>query len=150
MDAVLMASPKGLHLLFEYEEKLDRQPIVPTLVYDTSAFVRDNLFTVLANLLCSWSPRYRYQYGEKILPVILAGTFDELPSVQSTCLSSLTKVGSSCTRDLFDAGIIHEIPTDTKETEVIGKKKKMECQTRLLSYSLYLFRLEAFGSHVLR
>lgn len=146
MDAVLIASPKGLHLLFEYEEKMDRQPIVPTLIYDASAFVRDSLFTTLGKLLCSWSPRHRYQYGEKIVPIILAGTFDELPSVQSTCLSSLTKVGSSCTRDMFDAGLIQAIPTDTKEAEIMGKSYK---NVSIVVFIFYPFRLEASSSHVL-
>lgn len=121
MEAVLTASPKGLHLLFEYDEKSDRQPVVPSLIYDNSALVRDNLFIVIGNLLCNWNPRDRYQYGERILPIILSGTLDDLPSVQFTCISSLSKVGKSCTQDLFDADIIKEIPTDEKQQVTIGK-----------------------------
>ncbi|KAI8078440.1 hypothetical protein BDF21DRAFT_341136 [Thamnidium elegans] len=124
MEAVLLASAKGLHLLFEYEQVFDRQPIVPALIYDHSPLVRDHLFKALANLLCQWTPRDRYQYGERILPIILSGLFDELPSVQVTCKFSLNQVGQSCTRDLFEADIIHEIPTDDKVSETIGKKKK--------------------------
>lgn len=120
MESVLIASPKGLHLLFE--ETLERQPIVPALIYDPSALVRDHLFSVLGKLLCHWSPRDRYQYGERILPIILSGTFDELPSVQVTCKSSLSQVGQSCTRDLFEADIIHDLPTDDKLSETIGKE----------------------------
>ncbi|KAI9486569.1 MAG: hypothetical protein EXX96DRAFT_462907, partial [Benjaminiella poitrasii] len=116
-----MASPRGLHSLFEYNEKLDKQPIIPGLIYDTSALVRDNLFTVLGNLLCQWPPRERYQYGEMLLPIILSGTLDELPSVQVTCQSSLSKVGKSCTQDLYDAEILQEMPTDEKLVETIGK-----------------------------
>ena len=56
MQSVLIATAKGLHLLFEYEATLDRQPIVPALMYDASALVRDTLFSVLGKLLCDWSP----------------------------------------------------------------------------------------------
>lgn len=121
MEQVLIVSPKGLDLL--YEEQGERQAIVPTLIYDSSPFVRDNLFTSLGKLLCNWSPRDRYQYGEKILPIILSGTLDELPSIQSTCQQCLNQVGQSCTRDLVEADIIHELPTDDKVSEAIGKKK---------------------------
>ncbi|KAI9267299.1 hypothetical protein EDC94DRAFT_515524 [Helicostylum pulchrum] len=121
VEAVLLASAKGMHLLFEYEQVLDRQPIVPALIYDHSPLVRDHLFKALANLLCQWDPRDRYQYGERILPIILSGLFDELPSVQVTCKSSLNQVAQSCTRDLFEADIIHEVPTDDKLSETIGK-----------------------------
>lgn len=131
MEAVLTASPKGLHLLFEYNEKLDRQPIVPSLIYDNSALVRDNLFIVLGSLLCNWNPRDRYQYGERILPIILSGTLDDLPSVQTACISSLSRVGKSCTQDLFDADIIKEIPTDEKEAVTIGKILKPWLQSML-------------------
>ncbi|KAI8978397.1 hypothetical protein BDB01DRAFT_726215 [Pilobolus umbonatus] len=117
-----MASPKGLHVLFEYDEELDRQPVVPALVYDTSALVRDQLFIGLGNLLCHWPAYARYQYGDRILPIILAGTFDELPSVQETCKTSLFKVASSCTQDLLDAGIITTIPEDNQEKEKTGKE----------------------------
>ncbi|CAO3621574.1 unnamed protein product [Mucor hiemalis] len=115
-ESVLMASPKGLHLLFEFEETLNRQPIIPALVYDASALVRDTLFTVLGKLLCQWSPRERYQYGDRLLPIILAGTFDELPSIQTTCKSSLSRVGQSCTTDLLEADIIQTIPDDAETT----------------------------------
>ncbi|KAI8377335.1 hypothetical protein BD560DRAFT_54516 [Blakeslea trispora] len=121
LDAVLVASPKGLHLLFEYDSVLDRQPIIPSLVYDTSALVLDNLFSMLGKLLCEWDPRSRYQYGELILPVILSGTLNELPTVQATCKASLFKVGLSCTGDLVDAGVLDVFPTDEKEAEKIGK-----------------------------
>lgn len=123
VEAVLLASAKGLHLLFEYEQVFDRQPVVPALIYDHSPLVRDHLFKALAGLLCQWAPRDRYQYGERVLPIILSGLFDELPSVQVTCKSSLSQVGQSCTRDLFEADIIHEIPTDDTVSETIGKKK---------------------------
>lgn len=123
MEAVLVASPKGLHLLFE--ESPERQPIVPALVYDTSPLVRDHLFSSLGKLLCNWNPRDRYQYGERILPIILQGTFDELPSVQVTCKSSLSQVGQSCARDLFEADIIHEMPTDPTLSETIGNRKNL-------------------------
>ncbi|KAL9550267.1 hypothetical protein PS6_005649 [Mucor atramentarius] len=122
MEAVLTASPKGLHLLFEYNEQLDRQPVVPSLIYDNSALVRDNLFIVLGSLLCSWSPRDRYQYGERILPIILSGTLDDLPSVQSTCKASLSNVGRICTQDLLDADIIKEMPADDKQVITTGLK----------------------------
>ncbi|CAO3620547.1 unnamed protein product [Mucor fragilis] len=122
MESVLIASPKGLHLLFEYNEQLDRQPVVPSLIYDNSALVRDNLFIVLGSLLCSWNPRDRYQYGERILPIILSGTLDDLPSVQSTCKASLSNVGRSCTQDLLDADIIKEMPADDKQVITIGLK----------------------------
>ncbi|KAI8075418.1 uncharacterized protein B0P05DRAFT_151970 [Gilbertella persicaria] len=122
MKAVLMASPKGLHLLFEYDQVLDRQPIVPGLIYDTSALVRDHLFIVLGKLLCEWNPRDRYQYGELVLPIILSGTLDDLPSVQITCKSSMSKVGLSCTQDLVGAGILDTFPADEKEAEIIGIK----------------------------
>lgn len=121
MEAVLTASPKGLHLLFEYNEQLDRQPVVPSLIYDNSALVRENLFIVLGSLLCSWSPRDRYQYGERILPIILSGTLDDLPSVQSTCKASLSNVGKICTQDLLDADIIKEMPADDKQVITTGK-----------------------------
>ncbi|KAI7906992.1 armadillo-type protein [Cokeromyces recurvatus] len=138
MEAVLMASPKGLHSLFEYNEKLDKQPIIPGLIYDTSAFVRDNLFTVLGNLLCQWPPRERYQYGEMILPIILSGTFDELPTVQTTCQTSLSKVAKSCTQDLYDAGILQEIPTDEKIVENTGLKHLVHmCFEHSLDYLLH-------------
>ncbi|KAI8638796.1 hypothetical protein BD408DRAFT_11120 [Parasitella parasitica] len=120
MEAVLIASPKGLRLLFEHDEKLDRQPIVPTLIYDNSALVRDTLFLVLGRLLCSWSPRDRYQYGEQILPIILSGTLDDLPSVQYTCASSISEVGKSCAQDLSDADIIKEVPADEQQAINIG------------------------------
>ncbi|KAI9362679.1 hypothetical protein BD770DRAFT_315954 [Pilaira anomala] len=118
MISVLLASPKGLHLLFEHV--LEREPVVPALIYDHSPLVRDHLFKGLGKLLCDWEPRDRYQYGERILPIILCGVFDELPSVQVTCKSSLNQVGQSCTRDLFEADIIQEIPSDTKVSETIG------------------------------
>lgn len=123
MEGVLLASPKGLHLLFE--ESSERQPIVPALVYDASPLVRDHLFLSLGKLLCDWSPRDRYQYGERILPIILQGTFDELPSVQVTCKSSLSGVGQSCARDLFEADIIHEMPTDQALSETIGNHNQI-------------------------
>lgn len=128
MEAVLTASSKGLHLLFEYDENLDRQPVLPSLIYDNSALVRDNLFIVIGNLLCNWNPRDRYQYGGQILPIILSGTLDDLPNVQITCISSLSRVGKSCTQDLFDADIIKEIPTDEKQQVTIGKSLKKSCQ----------------------
>ncbi|KAI8375074.1 hypothetical protein EDC96DRAFT_344673 [Choanephora cucurbitarum] len=115
-----MASPKGLHILFEYEPVLDRQPIIPNLVYDTSVLVLDSLFSMLGKLLCEWDPRSRYQYGELILPVILSGTLNELSTVQITCKNSLLKVGLSCTQDLVDAGVLDAFPADEKETEKIG------------------------------
>jgi hypothetical protein len=119
MESVLMVSPKGLHVLFHDTE--EREAIVPALIYDSSALVRDNLFTILGKLLCNWSPRDRYQYGEKLLPIILSGTLDELPSIQSTCKECLKSVGGNCTRDLFEADIIHELPTDERVLETTGK-----------------------------
>ena len=71
-------------------------------------------------------PRDRYQYGDRILPIILSGTFDELPSIQLTCKTSLNKVGHGCTQDLLQAGIISSIPTDDKEAETMGKYKEMK------------------------
>ncbi|CEP07461.1 hypothetical protein [Parasitella parasitica] len=121
MEAVLIASPKGLHLLFEHDEKFDKQPIIPALIYDNSALVRDNLFFVLGHLLCSWGPRDRYQYGKHFLPIILSGSLDDLPSIQTTCISSLSQVGKSCTQDLFDADIIKKIPADEQQAVNIGK-----------------------------
>lgn len=149
MEAVLVASPKGLHLLFEEGE---RQPIVPGLVHDSSPLVRDHLFSVLGKLLCDWAPRDRYQYGERILPIILSGTFDELPSVQVTCKSSISQVGLSCTRDLFEADIIHELPTDDKLSEIIGNIKKsiinfVFCYTKLMS--TLKIRFKAVSTHLL-
>lgn len=121
-ESVLMASPKGLHRLFEFEETMNRQPIIPSLVYDPSALVRDTLFTVLGRLLCQWLPRERYQYGDRLLPIILSGTFDELPSIQTTCTSSLQQVGQSCTQDLLEAGIIESMPDNNKDSETMGLK----------------------------
>ncbi|KAK4519466.1 uncharacterized protein ATC70_009702 [Mucor velutinosus] len=137
MEAVLTASPKGLHLLFEYNEQLDRQPVIPSLIYDNSALVRDNLFIVLGSLLCSWNPRDRYQYGERILPIILSGTLDDLPSVRSTCKASLSDVGRSCTQDLLDADIIKEIPADDKQVIATGLKHLVHmCYDHSVSYML--------------
>lgn len=147
IEAVLLASPKGLHLLFEYEQVFDRQPIVPALIYDHSPLVRDHLFKVLGNLLCHWAPRDRYQYGERILPIILSGTFDELPSVQVTCKSSLNLVGQSCTRDLFEADILHEMPTDDKLSETIGRKIKF-IKKSLILLLIFFFRIKTVGSYL--
>lgn len=140
-----MASPKGLHLLFEFEETLNRQPIIPALVYDASALVRDTLFTVLGKLLCQWSPRERYQYGDRLLPIILAGTFDELPSIQTTCKSSLSRVGQSCTTDLLEADIIQTIPDDAETT---GKIKLLVTRgSRKFNFSI--FRIKTSSSYLL-
>jgi hypothetical protein len=121
MEGVLTASPKGLFLLFEYDKITARLPVIPTMVFDSSAFVRDNLFKVLGKLLWSWSPRARYQYAGDLLPVILAGIFDELPSIQETCNTSLSQVGQSCTRDLLEAKIIDDIPEDPEASKTLGK-----------------------------
>ncbi|OBZ84032.1 hypothetical protein A0J61_07924 [Choanephora cucurbitarum] len=75
---------------------------------------------MLGKLLCEWDPRSRYQYGELILPVILSGTLNELPTVQTTCKNSLSKVGLSCTQDLVGAGVLDAFPADEKEAEKIG------------------------------
>lgn len=135
MEGVLQTSPKGLYLLFEDDEKSGRQALVPGLIYDPSAFVRDNLFIVLSNLLCNWSPRYRYQYGGKIFPIILSGKFDDLPSVQATCKSSLVKVSQSCVQDLLDAEIIQQVPNDDHEAELLGNKKMKICKLYLTKIS---------------
>ncbi|KAG0793123.1 hypothetical protein G6F16_005265 [Rhizopus arrhizus] len=119
-QSVLMASAKGLPLLFESDEA--HQGVVPALIYDTSPLVRQQLFTSLGHLLCQWSPRDRYQYGERILPIILSGVFDELPAVQSTCDSTLTEVADSCVHDLYEAQILESIPEDEKEKKNLGLK----------------------------
>ncbi|EIE92231.1 hypothetical protein RO3G_17038 [Rhizopus delemar RA 99-880] len=114
-----MASAKGLPLLFESDES--HQGIVPALIYDASPLVRQQLFTSLGYLLCQWNPRDRYQYGERILPIILSGVFDELPAVQSTCDSTLTEVANSCVHDLYEAQILESIPEDEKEKKNLGR-----------------------------
>lgn len=113
-----------MYLLFEFDNKLGREPLIPGLIYDPSALVRDTLFMVLSNLLCDWPPRFRYQYGGKLLPVILSGKFDELPSVQTTCKSSLMKVSKSCVQDLMEADIIKEVPENEEEIELLGNKNE--------------------------
>jgi hypothetical protein len=120
VEAVALASPKGLYLLFEYDEGNDRQAIIPSLVFDSSALVRDHLFKMIGNLVCKWEPRERYQNGDKILPILFSGVFDELPSVQSTCRESLNHVGGICAQDLHDAGLIAEIPSIQEKKEALG------------------------------
>jgi hypothetical protein len=134
MESVLMASPKGLYILFEFDDILARQPLVAALIYDTSALVRDTLFTVLGKLLCGWSPRDRYQYGDRLLPIILSGTLDELPSIQTTCQSSLNLVGISCTRDLLEADILPSMPEQEAQSIKIGKKKDNKNSVSCLTY----------------
>ncbi|KAI8969048.1 hypothetical protein BDF20DRAFT_827525 [Mycotypha africana] len=136
-----MASPKGLYLLFEYDEKMDRQPVIPGLVFDASATVRYNLYTALSTLLCNWPPQERYQYGDRILPVILSGTLDELPDVQSTCRASLSKIGKSCYQDLVQAEIIDDSPVNEKDTETKGwLKKKKNLMLSCVSLRLFLMK----------
>ncbi|KAG1469096.1 hypothetical protein G6F56_003456 [Rhizopus delemar] len=119
-ESVLLASAKGLNLLFEFSET--QAPVVPGLVYDTSALVRQQLFTTLGHLLCQWSPRDRYQYGERILPIVLSGVFDELPDVQMTCESTLVKVAHSCVYDLYESRILEKIPENELERKELGLK----------------------------
>ncbi|KAI8880561.1 hypothetical protein K501DRAFT_224544 [Backusella circina FSU 941] len=140
VEAVALASPKGLHLLFEYDESHDRQAIIPSLVFDTSALVRDHLFKMMGRLMCQWEPRERYQNGDRVLPILFSGVFDELPSVQSTCRDSLDYVGSICAQDLYEAGVISHIPSNQQEKETLGLKHIVhmcyeECLTHLLDGS---------------
>ncbi|KAI9263754.1 hypothetical protein BY458DRAFT_421109, partial [Sporodiniella umbellata] len=114
-----LASAKGISLLFEPSEF--QAPIIPVLVYDTSALVRQQLFITLGHLICQWSPRDRYQYSERILPIILCGVFDELPDVQATCNLALTDVACSCTQDLYESQVLEKIPEEETEAKELGK-----------------------------
>ncbi|KAI8381592.1 uncharacterized protein BYT42DRAFT_310597 [Radiomyces spectabilis] len=106
--AILSVTSQGVPLLFIYDEADDRQAIVPNLVFDQSAAVRTALFQAMGDLLAEWSPRDRYAYADQLLPVLMAGTFDELSPVIETSQGKLSRVGEICTDDLVAAEILEQ------------------------------------------
>ncbi|KAG0176053.1 HEAT repeat-containing protein 2 [Apophysomyces sp. BC1034] len=133
VETVLIATSQGTSQLFEYDEDNDRRPMVPSLVYDTSAAVRSALMSAMGHVLTAWAPRDRYTYADRILPVLLAGTVDEF--LADTANEILDRVDTVCIQDLVDCGILDEAKDQEKNAGL--RHLVHQCYDRCLKQLLH-------------
>ncbi|KAF7732271.1 HEAT repeat-containing protein 2 [Apophysomyces ossiformis] len=118
IEAVLVISSQGMSQLFEYDEVNDRPPVIPALVYDTSASVRSALIIAMGHIFTTWAPLDRYTYADRMLPVLFAATADEL--LVDTSKEILKKVDAVCIQDMVESGILEA----SEEKEGQGNEDK--------------------------
>lgn len=109
-------------LLCSSQGTIPLSDVFPRLIHDHSASVRASLFAVVGDTLINWAPTNRYSYADRLLPVLFAGTVDELDSISETSRAKLDQLGKICSQDLVEAGIINQVD---EANEVEGKKERI-------------------------